>query len=206
MNTLAIRAPAESVLMFSLFRKSTSAPETVMLSAQGTRRMNLEERMAFRRELAEQVVRESLQALGVPATDYRLRLMPLDPRHHRYIVMLDVASGFAPSLRGQACTESEVESRIRRNAYERYGLSLEGIYWRADAQQQATFERRSSSSAPAQEGLRPWELVSDEEKQALMEAIREGSELPVLHVGDLEYLTDLAPLEEPQGDFRRRQR
>lgn len=195
--------------MFSLFRKRPSAPETVMLTAKGTRRMSLEERMAFRRELAEQVVRETLQELAVRGTDYSLRLMPLDPRHHRYIVMLDVAPGFAPSQRGQAATESEVESRIRRNAYERYGLSLEGIYWRAGAQQQAAFERRGSDrtgSSPtlAQEGLRPWELVSDEEKQALMEAIREGGELPVLHVGELEYLTDMAPLDAPQGGERRR--
>ncbi|HBH40220.1 MAG: hypothetical protein K2Y15_11375 [Burkholderiaceae bacterium] len=195
--------------MFSLFRKRPSAPETVMLTAKGTRRMSLEERMAFRRELAEQVVRETLQELAVRGTDYSLRLMPLDPRHHRYIVMLDVAPGFAPSQRGQAATESEVESRIRRNAYERYGLSLEGIYWRAGAQQQAAFERRGSDrtgSSPtlAQEGLRPWELVSEEEKQALMEAIREGGELPVLHVGELEYLTDMAPLDAPQGGERRR--
>jgi hypothetical protein len=180
-----------------------------MLTAKGTRRMSLEERMAFRRELAEQVVRETLQELAVRGTDYSLRLMPLDPRHHRYIVMLDVAPGFAPSQRGQAATESEVESRIRRNAYERYGLSLEGIYWRAGAQQQAAFERRGSDrtgSSPTlgQEGLRPWELVSDEEKQALMEAIREGSELPVLHVGELEYLTDMAPLDGPQRGERRR--
>lgn len=189
--------------MFSLFRKSASAPETVMLSAQGTRRMNLEERMAFRRELAEQVVRESLRELAVPATGYSLRLMPLDPRHHRYLVMLDVARGFAPSLRGQACTESEVESCIRRNAYARYGLSFEGLYWRADAQQQAAFERRGSSPALAQQGLCPWELVSDEEKQALMEAIRAGNERPVLHVGELEYQTDMAPLEGPRGNERR---
>lgn len=195
--------------MFSLFRKRPSVPETVMLTAKGTRRMSLEERMAFRRELAEQVVRETLQELAVRGSDYSLRLMPLAPRHHRYIVMLDVAPGFAPSQRGQAATESEVESRIRRNAYERYGLSLEGIYWRAGAQQQAAFERRGSDrtgSSPTlgQEGLRPWELVSDEEKQALMEAIREGSELPVLHVGELEYLTDMAPLDGPQRGERRR--
>jgi hypothetical protein len=32
-----------------------------------------------------------------------------------------------------------------------------------------------------------------------MEAIREGSERPVLHVGELEYQTDLAPLDDPSG-------
>lgn len=42
---------------------------------------------------------------------------------------------------------------------------------------------------------RQHQLVSDEEKQALMEAIRQGNELPVLHVGDWEYQTDMAPLD-----------
>ncbi|MEK9951063.1 MAG: hypothetical protein VW687_02725 [Curvibacter sp.] len=194
--------------MFTLFRKRPAVSETVIQTAKGTRRMSLEERMAFRRGLADQVVRESLQELQVGSSDYTLRLMPLDPRHHRYIVMLDVMPGFAPRLRGQACTEGEVESRIRRNAHDQYGLTVEGIYWRASAQPPAAFERRSSprtSSSPAltQPGLLPWELVSDEEKQALMEAIRKGSELPLLHVGELEYLTDMAPLEEPGGGRRR---
>ena len=191
--------------MFSLFRKTNAVPETVMPSAQRGRRMSLEERMAFRRELAEQVVRDSLEALAVPAANYRLRLMPLDPRHHRYVVMLDVAPGFAPQQGGRAWVESEVEALMRRHAYERYGLTLEGIYWRASAQEQAPLERRRAHLRPVltEGGQRPWQLVSDEEKQALMEAIRAGSELPVLHVGELEYQTDLAPLEVASGPRRR---
>lgn len=187
--------------MFSLFRKVASHPETVMPTAQRGRRMSLEERMAFRRDLAEQVVRESLEGLSVSAQQYRLRLMPLDPRHHRYVVMLDVAPGFAPQQGGRAWVESEVEAWMRRQAYERYGLTLDGIYWRANAQEQAPLERRRAHLRPVLTVVdqHPWQLVSDEEKQALMEAIREGSELPVLHVGELEYQTDLAPLEAPSG-------
>lgn len=144
--------------MFSIFRKRHAAPETVIHAAMGVRRMSLEDRMAFRRKLADQVVRESLQELQVPADDYNLRLMPIDPRHHRYIVMLDVTSRFAPSLRGQACTETEVESRLRCNASEHHGLSIEGIYWRARVPQQPAFEprrspRTSGSPALAQSGL-----------------------------------------------------
>ena len=191
--------------MFALFRKTSAAPETVMPTAQRGRRMSLEERMAFRRELAEEVVRESLEALAVPAAHYRLRLMPLDPRHHRYVVMLDVAPGFAPQQGGRAWVESEVEALLRRHAYERYGLTLEGIYWRAGTQAQSPLEHRRAHLRPVLSSVdtRPWQLVSDEEKQALMDAIREGSELPVLHVGELEYQTDMAPLEAPTG--RRRQ-
>lgn len=190
--------------MFSLFRKGESAPETLMPTAQRGRRMSLEERMAFRRELAEQVVRESLEVLAVPATQYRLRLMPLDPRHHRYVLMLDVAPGFAPQQGGRAWVESEVEALMRRHAYERYGLTFEGIYWRASAQEQSPLERRRAHLRPVLTpgDQRPWQLVSDEEKEALMEAIRVGSELPVLHVGELEYQTDMAPLEAPSSKRR----
>lgn len=185
--------------MFSLFRKGATSPETIMPSAQRARRMSLEERMAFRRDLADQLVRESLLSLAVTSEHYLFRLMPLDPRHHRYIVMLDVAQGFAPRQAGRAWSEAEVERLIRRNAYERYGLTVEGIYWRTGEDAAARGSRGSTRtlgrSMQAAEAQRPWELVSDEEKQALMDAIREGSELPVLHVGELEYLTDLAPLE-----------
>lgn len=190
--------------MFSLFRKATAVSETVMPTAQRGRRMSLEERMAFRRELAEQMVRESLEALAVPAAHYRYRLMPLDPRQHRYIVMLDVAPGFAPQQGGRAWVESEVEALMRRHAYERYGLTLEGIYWRASVQEQPPLERRRAHLRPVLTSgeQRPWQLVSEEEKQALMEAIRQGSERPVLHVGELEYQTDMAPLEAPTGQRR----
>jgi hypothetical protein len=195
--------------MFSLFRKGTTSPETIMPGAQRARRMSLEERMAFRRDLADQLVRESLQALAVTSEHYQFRLMPLDPRHHRYIVMLDVAQGFAPRQGGRAWSEAEVERWIRRNAYERYGLTIEGIFWRTGEDVTAPELRGRSritgrSGGPA-EAQRPWQLVSDEEKQALMDAIREGSELPVLHVGELEYLTDLAPLER-QGPASGRRR
>ena len=193
--------------MFSIFRKGQNAPETVMPTAQHGRRMSLAERMAFRHELADQVVRESLEALAVPAAHYRHRLMPLDPRQHRYIVILDVASGFAPQQGGRAWVESEVEALMCRHAYERYGLFIEGIYWRAAAQVHAPVEARRAHLRPVLTpgDQRPWQLVSDEEKQALMEAIRAGNELPVLHVGELEYQTDLAPLEAP-ADKRRQPR
>lgn len=191
--------------MFSLFRKGATPPETIMPSAQRGRRMSLEERMAFRRDLADQLVRECLQALSVTSEHYQFRLMPLDPRHHRYIVMLDVSPGFAPRQGGRAWSETEVENWIRRNAYERYGLTVEGIYWRTGEDGATGRTRVPGRAGWSAESQRPWQLVSDEEKQALMDAIREGNELPVLHVGELEYLTDLAPLESlREGSGRRR--
>lgn len=181
--------------MFSLFRKGgRRSPETILPSALGSRAMNLQERMAFRRELAAQAVRDSLQSLGVAASQYRFRVLPQDARHHRYLVMLDIAADFEPRAAGRVLQQFEVEARLRRHAQEHYALVFEGIYWRLN-QGAPAFERRQPERQTALSP--PWELVSEEEKQALMDAIRAGEELPVLHVGELEYHTDMAPLDEP---------
>ena len=42
----------------------------------------------------------------------------------------------------------------------------------------------------------PYQPVSEEEKKAFMEAIKEGASLPPIHVGDQEYRSDLAPLDD----------
>ncbi len=182
-------------IMFSLFRRSQGAsPETLSTDSMLPRRMDLEERKAFRRELLDQTVRESLQALNVAADSYRLRTMPLDQRHHRFVAMIDVGRHFQPRHAGRAWDDPETENWIRKRAYERFGLSLDAIYWRTGEALDAT--QSSGALATAGPAHPHYQLVSEEEKQALMEAIRQGSELPVLHVGDWEYQTDMAPLDD----------
>lgn len=181
--------------MFSLFRKNQGAsPETLGPNSMLPRRMDLEERKAFRRELLDRTVRESLQALNVAPGSYRLRAMPLDSRHHRFVIMIDVGRYFQPRHAGRAWDDPETEHWIRQQAYERFGLSLDAIYWRTGE----VSDSAGPSSLPAATGpMHPhYQLVSEEEKEALMEAIRLGSELPVLHVGDWEYQTDIAPLDD----------
>ncbi len=187
--------------MFSLFRKRHSAsPETLSPNSMLPRRMDLEERKAFRRELLDRVIRESLQDLEVTTGMYRLRIMPLDMRHHSFVAMIDVGRHFQPRHAGRAWDDPETESWIRKRAYERFGLQLEAIYWRSGASLETL---RSSTLATAGPVHPHYQLVSEEEKQALMQAIRQGSELPVLHVGDWEYQTDMAPLDDREA---RRQR
>jgi len=181
--------------MFSLFRKSPGAsPETISHHSMLPHRMDLEERKAFRRELLDRVIRESLLALEVAAGMYRLRTMPLDARHHRFVAMIDVGRHFQPRRAGRAWDDPETERWIRKCAYERFGLQLEAIYWRTG---DTLAPSRSVAMAAAAPAHPYYQLVSEEEKQALMEAIRQGSELPVLHVGDWEYQTDMAPLDGP---------
>lgn len=181
--------------MFSLFRKHRGAsPETISHHSMLPHRMDLEERKAFRRELLDRVIRESLLALEVAAGMYRLRTMPLDARHHRFVAMIDVGRHFQPRRGGRAWDDPETERWIRKCAYERFGLQLEAIYWRTG---DALAPSRSTAVTSAAQAHPYYQLVSEEEKQALMEAIRQGSELPVLHLGDWEYQTDMPPLDSP---------
>lgn len=181
--------------MFSIFHKNKGGDvggETVSPDSTLPRKMDLEERKAFRRDMLDQVIRESLQALEVMPNMYRFRIMPLDTRHHRFIAMIDMAQDFQLRRSASAWNFHDIEVFIKKNAFERFGLLLEGIYWRVGA---ATSVGRSAVAGVV-EGPSPYELVSDEEKQALMEAIREGAELPVLHVGEREYHSEMAPLDE----------
>ena len=195
--------------MLSIFKKDNKPDVTndiVPPDSLPPSRMNLEERKAFRGEMIQQVIRESLQALDIKASAYCLRVMPLDVRHHRFIAMIDVGHSFEPQRSGGAWNFPEVETFIQKSAIERFGLLLDGIYWRIGTTT-TVFERRrrerdeitTKADRAVDADIRPgsYRLVSDEEKQALMEAIRQGSERPVLRVGDQEYQTDMAPLDGP---------
>lgn len=186
--------------MFSIFQKRPRefAAETVSPNSLLPRRMDLEERKAFRRELLDQVIREGLLALEVSPSTYRFRIMPLDVRHHRFIAMIDVSNSFQPRRTGSAWTFADIETLLRKNALERFGLLLDGIYWRAGMlAEEAPGAGFSADTRAGLADLHPhYQLVSEEEKAALMEAIRQGSDLPVLHVGEWEYQTDMAPLDE----------
>jgi hypothetical protein len=179
-------------MFFKKNRDADVGDETVTPNSLLPRRMNLEERKAFRRDLVDQVIRESLQALNVVSGMYRLRTMPLDVRHHRFIAMIDVGQDFRARSANRDWNFRDVENFIKKNAFERFGLVLDGIYWRVSAAMPASRPHANVADlAP-----NPFQLVSDEEKEALMEAIRQGSERPVLHVGDREYQTEMAPLDE----------
>lgn len=173
--------------MFSFFRKRRDThPDTLSPSALLPRRMDLAERKAFRRQMLEQVLRDSLQARGLLAGVQHWRFFPQDERHHRFIAVIDVGADFAQRLVAARADYPDIETLLRQSAYACCGLRLEGVYWRTRAQ---------ARPAPGM-AVPQYAQVSDEEKQALMEAIQQGLALPVLHVGDLEYQTDLAPLDE----------
>lgn len=111
---------------------------------------------------------------------------------------------------------------MRASAYKRFGVLLMGTYWRVN-ETEAHFESGGHRKADAVAGVadKPptdaraepihmrthpahepvlarhgFQPVSDDEAQAFLAAMRSGLTPPVVHVGDMEYKSDLAPLDD----------
>lgn len=205
--------------MFSFFRttKVKGSPKAAPDSSPPSR-MDLAERKAFRREMLYQAIRESLLSLEVVSSMYKFKVMNIDDRHHRFIVMIDVTQSFQPHKSNRSRSFDDIEEFVKKNTFDRSGLILEGIYWRVSSSK-SPFERKNreadspeSASATlaanrqrevvsdvrnASERLarHQYQPVSEEERKAFSEAIRKGAGLPVLRVGDREYQSERAPLE-----------
>ena len=182
--------------------------------------MGLDERKAFRREMLYQSIRETFLSIEVIGGMYKFKVMPVDERHHRFLAMIDVGKNFSTDGDNRTRSFSAIEKMLRANAFKRFGISVDGVYWRVneaeDAFPQATraqdrgnhqaaaARRPVASAVPlakpqvaplplARENFQP---VSENETVAFMDALRKGMKPPVVRVGDEEYQSDLAPLDD----------
>lgn len=109
----------------SLGKTSTGAgPETQ------PERMNLDERMVLRREMAFQVVRYVIGEWGLPEASFRFKVVPLDPRGHIFSVMIDLPVQFMADL---AISQRELQrlgDLIDLAARKRFNLRVPSVYWR----------------------------------------------------------------------------
>lgn len=183
------------------------------------KRMSLDERMAFRQEMLYQSIRETFLSMEVIGSMYKFKVMPVDERHHRFIAMIDVAKSFVTGREARTKSFASLERRMRASAYKRFGVLLMGTYWRVNETEdhfESHGQRKADAPAakpkvaarstpihltthPAHEPVlarHDFQPVSDEEAQAFLEAMRNGLAPPVVHVGDLEYKSDLAPLDD----------
>lgn len=210
--------------MFSFFRSKKQAPADIAAAAQAhAKRMDLEERKMFRQEMLYQSIRESFLAMEVIGSMYKFKVMPVDMRHHRFIATIDVAKSFVTGKDAKTKSFAALEKLMRSNAYKRFGVLIEGIYWRV-SETESQFDRLSRTAdgaesviegTPAAQSIRhriahqdhealqgeqplarhAYQPVSDEEAQAFMEALQNGLTPPVVRVGEWEYQSDLAPLD-----------
>lgn len=201
--------------MLSLFRSKPKAPVNAAESPAARRqRMNLEERKAFRQEMLYQSIRETFLSMEVIGSMYKFKVMPVDERHHRFIAMIDVAKSFVTGKDARTKSFAAIEKRMRANTYKRFGVLIEGTYWRV-SESDTPFERvartadpvGATGAIPAQPvrkapaaaepvlARQQFQPVSEVEAQAFMDAISKGLAPPPVRVGDLEYQSDLAPLD-----------
>jgi hypothetical protein len=101
-----------------------SGPETK------SHRMNLDERMALRREMVFQVVRDVMGEWGLPETSYRFKVVPADPRGHTYSVMIDLPIQFSTDVSISQRELRRLDGLIDVAARERFKLRVVGVYWR----------------------------------------------------------------------------
>ena len=193
-------------------RESREAQEVQEDALDGTRgpetmpvKMNLEERMAFRRELLYEIIRFSLNSCFIPVNTYRFKVMRTDKRGHCFVVMLDMSPTFLASLAGQHASLKETANVLIKNAETKYGLQVGGVYWRSDDSLDvngANWIRPPVSVAPApatenghQSNLKKYDAVMSEEMIAFEAAWQKDS---AIQIGKCSYLAEWVPLpEEP---------
>lgn len=171
-------------------------------------KMNLEERMAFRRELLYETIRASLSMRFIAANTYRFKVMRTDKRGHCFVVMLDMSPTFMDSPAGQRASLKETAALLIKNADSKYGLQVGGVYWRADetldvsvanwARPGATAPKPHvpSTASERQSNIEKFEAVTAEEMAEFEAAWQKDS---AIQVGDRTYSSDMAPLMEERG-------
>ena len=176
-------------------RTSSRGPETAPV------KMNLDERMAFRRELLFETVRSTLGQRRIVPSSYRFKVMRTDKRGHCYAVMMDMSPAFMDSEHGQHKQLAETAAQLTKNAQARYGLIVAGVYWRTDETLDAAvaaWARPSGNTATAAEPVDPapsniekYERATADELAAFEAAWQKSSDI---QIGDRTYSSDLAPL------------
>ena len=168
-----------------------------------------------------QSIRETFLSMEVIGGMYKFKVMPVDERHHRFIAMIDVGKNFSTDGDNRTRSFSAIEKMLCANAFKRFGISIDGVYWRVNEAEnafpQATRAQDRGNNQPAaarkpvvsaaaplakpQAAPLPlarsnFQPVSDDETVAFMDALRKGMKPPTVHVGDAEYQSDLAPLDD----------
>jgi hypothetical protein len=188
-------------------------------------RMNLDERRVWRQEMMHRALRDTMGDLGVISCMYRYKISRLDDRGHYYALMIDITKDFAVNKNIEINGFNGIEQKIIRDAFEKYGVVIKGVYWKTT--EENIFEREKigvrhmppedvfkkvtmrqkleaefSDTMPLEympdtrAVTRPkFESMSAIEAEAFREALKAGKHPPPVKIGEQEYFTDLAPLD-----------
>ncbi len=194
----------------SLFSSSRSQPGDAHdrdIAQQGPEttpaKMNLEERMAFRRELLFESIRTTLKNNYITPGSYRFKVMRTDKRGHCYVLMLDMSSAFMDSEQGQHAQLATTAAALIKNAQARYGLVVTGVYWRLDEALDAALVGRERPATAAGDAATPfdreltnvekYQQATEEDLAVFEQAWQKSSDI---QIGSRTYSSDIAPLME----------
>ena len=176
-----------------------SGPET------GPVKMNLDERMAFRREMLFDSVKATMESRGILSASYRFKVVRADKRAHSFVMMVDLSTDFMENEQGQQKSLAALGALIRKNALARYGLGVPAVYWRVNEELKGLHPQRAeaiatsdniSAEAMRASNLRRYERATAQELAAFESAWQNSSEMTI---GDRTYSSDLAPLTAGDG-------
>ena len=112
----------------NLFSTSKSPKHEATGPETGPVKMNLDERMEFRREMLFEAIRVTMQAHGILSASYKFKVLSLDQRGNEFLVMMDLAKAFG----GQPEQLTEIEALIVQHAKARFEITVPAVYWRMD--------------------------------------------------------------------------
>lgn len=170
----------------------SSGPETL------PGKMNLEERMAFRRDVLYEAIKVTMQAHGILSASYRFRVVRGDKRGHQYMVMIDLSTDFLHNREGQPAALSALGSALAKTAAARCGVLVTGVYWQVNEEIRGFEASRpgvapvAATAAAAAPSPRKSGRDSAEEVAAFEAEWQKGREF---QIGDRVYLSDMAPLD-----------
>jgi hypothetical protein len=165
-------------------------------------KMNLEERMAFRRDMLFEAVRGTLNSEFVRPGSYRFKVMRTDKRGHCYMVMIDMSPQFMLSERGQHQQLGEIAALLARNAITRYGLVVKSVYWRLDedlAGSAADPQTTDGATARVPQPSAPPAAAEEDDpatKAQLAEFEASWQKSSAIQIEHRTYASDMAPLSE----------
>ena len=163
-------------------------------------KMNLEERMAFRRELLFEAVKVTLNNNLIAPDTYRFKVMHTDRRGHCFMVMFEMSPDFMATEQGQHEQLTKLAAELTKNAQTQYGLVVGGVYWRIDETLAASVAdwARPSNPAPLAATQNPVvthiendERVTAEELAEFEAAWQRDSDIKI---GERTYSSDPVPL------------
>jgi len=97
-------------------------------------KMNLEERMAYRRDMLFEAIGVAMDSSGFSEESYRIRVSRIDKRGHIYAVMISLGDDFLNDSRASQAALRPIGKNIVATAGSSGLLQVTAVYWSVEEQ------------------------------------------------------------------------